>query len=175
MAMAAAVKALRVESLASSGMLTIPAEYVRPEVERLNIVDVLKEVERKVGEEAGPDIPVVDFKGLDSGDESERKRVEEEVRKAAAEWGVMQVMNHGIDGEVIERLKEAGEAFFSLPIEEKERYANDQAAGRIDGYGSKLANNFSGRLEWEDYFFHLLYPEEKRNMAIWPKNPENYV
>ncbi|CAN6485090.1 unnamed protein product [Victoria cruziana] len=173
--MAAAVKALRVESLASSGMLTIPAEYVRPEVERLNIVDVLKEVERKVGEEAGPDIPVVDFKGLDSGDESERKRVEEEVRKAAAEWGVMQVMNHGIDGEVIERLKEAGEAFFSLPIEEKERYANDQAAGRIDGYGSKLANNFSGRLEWEDYFFHLLYPEEKRNMAIWPKNPENYV
>ncbi|KAF3775666.1 Leucoanthocyanidin dioxygenase [Nymphaea thermarum] len=169
--MAAVAKSARVESLAGSGLLAIPSEYIRPESERLNIVDIFKDEKN----EEGPQIPVVDFRGLESEDKSERARVYEEVKRAAMEWGVMQVMNHGIDARVIEELKVAGESFFALPIEEKERYANDQASGKIDGYGSKLANNASGQREWEDYFFHLLYPEEKRNMSVWPRTPSNYI
>ncbi|ERM96311.1 hypothetical protein AMTR_s00001p00189490 [Amborella trichopoda] len=123
----------------------------------------------------GPQIPVIDMKGLWCGNNEEREKVEREISEAAREWGVMQVLNHGIPEEFIEKLKAAGKTFFDLPIEEKELYANDQASGKIDGYGSKLANNKSGQLEWEDYFFHLLYPESKRNMSIWPKNPTDYV
>nr|AIB06742.1 anthocyanidin synthase [Mangifera indica] len=91
------------------------------------------------------------------------------------DWGVMHLVNHGIPDELIERVKKAGDAFFELPLEEKEKYANDQVSGKIQGYGSKLANNASGQLEWEDYFFHLIFPEDKRDLSIWPKYPADYT
>ena len=29
--------------------------------------------------------------------------------------------------------------------------------------------------EWEDYFFHLVFPEDKRDLSIWPKKPDDYM
>ncbi|RVX08956.1 Leucoanthocyanidin dioxygenase [Vitis vinifera] len=126
----------RVESLSSSGIQSIPKEYIRPQEELTSIGNVFEE-EKK---DEGPQVPTIDLKDIESEDE------------------------------VV-----AGETFFNLPMEEKEKYANDQASGKIAGYGSKLANNASGQLEWEDYFFHLIFPEDKRDMTIWPKTPSDYV
>nr|ALU11268.1 anthocyanidin synthase 1 [Nelumbo lutea]ARQ79449.1 anthocyanidin synthase [Nelumbo nucifera] len=164
--------ASRVESLASSGIASIPKEYVRPQEELISIVDVFED-EKKIDE--GPQIPTVDLKSLNSEDPAEREKCREELKKAAMEWGVMHLVNHGISDDLIERVKAAGKTFFDLPIEEKEKYANDQASGKIAGYGSKLANNASGQLEWEDYFFHLIYPEGKRDLSMWPKTPADYT
>ncbi|KAH7514255.1 hypothetical protein FEM48_Zijuj11G0069300 [Ziziphus jujuba var. spinosa] len=77
--------------------------------------------------------------------------------------------------DLIERVKKAGQAFFDQPIEEKAKCANEQVSGNIQGYESKLANNASGQLEWEDYFFHLIYPKDKPNSSIWPKTPSDYI
>ncbi|KAF3787016.1 F6'H1 Feruloyl CoA ortho-hydroxylase 1 [Nymphaea thermarum] len=134
--MADVAKSARVESLAGSGLLAIPSEYIRPESERLNIVDIFKDEKN----EEGPQIPVVDFRGRESEDKSERARVSEEVKRAAMEWGVMQVMNHGIDAGVIEELKVAGESFFAQPIEEKERYRSGLHRG--------LVNKEKVRISW---------------------------
>nr|AOV62765.1 anthocyanidin synthase [Morus alba] len=160
----------RVERLASSGIEVIPQEYVRPQEELTSIGNVFEE-EKK---EEGPRVPTINLKGINSEDPVEREKCKEELKKAAAGWGVMHLVNHGIPDELIERVKKAGETFFDLPIEEKEKYANDQATGKIQGYGSKLANNACGQLEWEDYFFHLVYPEDKRDLSIWPKTPTDY-
>ncbi|KAL0297958.1 UNVERIFIED_CONTAM: Leucoanthocyanidin dioxygenase [Sesamum angustifolium] len=83
--------------------------------------------------------------------------------------GVMHLINHGIPEELVDRVKAAGREFFELPVEEKEKYANDQAAGNVQGYGSKLANNASGQLEWEDYFFHCVFPEERGTCPFGPR------
>lgn len=163
--------AQRVESLASSGIVSIPKEYVRPKEELTNIGNIFEE-EKK---EEGPQVPTIDLKEIESEDELVRVKCREKLRKAAEEWGVMHLVNHGIPDELLNRLKEAGAEFFSLPVEEKEKYANDQASGNVQGYGSKLANNASGQLEWEDYFFHLIFPEEKRDLSIWPKTPADYT
>ncbi|MQL74206.1 hypothetical protein Taro_006579 [Colocasia esculenta] len=168
----ATTEVLRVESLASSGIAAIPPEYVRPEEERSSLTDAL-EAAMKAAE--GPQIPTVDLAGFTSGDEAARRACVEAVSKAATEWGVMHIVNHGIPLNLIKRMQAAGEAFFALPIEEKEKYANDQSSGNIQGYGSKLANNASGQLEWQDYFFHLIFPEDKANFSIWPKQPANYI
>nr|ABK23633.1 unknown [Picea sitchensis] len=159
----------RVESLALSGLAAIPAEYVRPLEERPT--ECVLKVKRV--EDEGPQIPVVDVAGWDSADEEIKKEIRRQVAKASREWGVMQLLNHGISETLIERLQAAGKAFFDLPVEEKEKYANDHAAGKIAGYGSKLANNASGQLEWEDYYFHLLWPEQRRDMTTWPNIPKN--
>lgn len=163
--------AQRVESLSSSGIQAIPKEYVRPEEELTSIGNVFEE-EKK---EDGPQVPTIDLKEIDSEDEVVREKCRQQLKQAAVDWGVMHLVNHGISDELIEKVKKAGQAFFDLPIEEKEKHANDQASGNVQGYGSKLANNASGQLEWEDYFFHLIYPENKRDLSIWPKTPKEYT
>lgn len=167
--MAAMVDA-RVETLASSGIKSIPKEYVRPEEELVNIGNVFEEEKKE-----GPQVPTIDLKEIDSKDEVVRTICRENLKKAAQEWGVMQFVNHGIPNDLVDRLKKAGEIFFSQPIEEKEKYANEQDSGQIQGYGSKLANNASGQREWEDYFFHLIFPEDKRDLSIWPRTPGDYM
>nr|ABW69684.1 anthocyanidin synthase [Ipomoea purpurea] len=161
----------RVERLAGSGIERIPKEYIRPEEERRSIGDIFEE-EKIAG---GPQVPTVDLKGINSEDLEVREKCREELRKAAVDWGVMHLVNHGIPEELTGRVKAAGEGFFGQPIEEKEKYANDQAAGNVQGYGSKLANNASGQLEWEDYFFHCIFPEDKTDLSIWPKTPSDYI
>ncbi|KAF5207147.1 Leucoanthocyanidin dioxygenase, partial [Thalictrum thalictroides] len=162
----------RVERLASSGIHFIPKEYVRTEEECKSIGDAF-EKEKKYDE--GPQIPVVDLKGIDSEDKEVREKCMEELKKASMEWGVMHLVNHGIPEDLLTRLREVGKTFFDQPIEEKEKYANDVASGKMAGYGSKLANCASGQLEWVDYFFHLAFPDDKRDMSIWPKIPTEYT
>nr|WDE30450.1 putative leucoanthocyanidin dioxygenase [Sambucus canadensis] len=169
--MVTSVASSRVESLASSGIHTIPKEYVRPEEELTSIGNIFDE-EKK---EEGPQLPTIDLRDIVSEDKEVRERCREELKKAATEWGVMHIVNHGISEELMERVRVAGQGFFDQPIEEKEKYANDQATGKIQGYGSKLANNACGQLEWEDYFFHLAFPEDKRDLSIWPKTPADYI
>ncbi|KAF5734455.1 leucocyanidin oxygenase [Tripterygium wilfordii] len=161
----------RVESLSSSGIRAIPKEYIRPQEELTSIGDVFEEEKKH----EGPQIPTIDLKEIDSEDKVVREKCREALKKGAVEWGVMHLVNHGISNELMERVKVAGKAFFDQPVEEKEKYANDQASGKIQGYGSKLANNASGQLEWEDYFFHLIFPEDKRDLSIWPKTPSDYI
>nr|ACM62747.1 leucoanthocyanidin dioxygenase [Garcinia mangostana] len=160
----------RVETLASSGIQCIPKEYIRPQEELTNLGNIFEQEKKE-----GPQVPTIDLEGIVSEDKEVRDKCWDELMKAAKEWGVMHLVNHGISNELTEKVKIAGEAFFQLPIEEKEKYANDQGSGMIQGYGSKLANNASGRLEWEDYFFHLVFPEEKRDLSIWPKTPSDYI
>ncbi|XP_028762755.1 leucoanthocyanidin dioxygenase-like [Neltuma alba] len=170
MVSSAAVVAPRVERLATSGIKSIPKEYVRPQEELTNIGNVFEEEKKE-----GPEVPTIDLTEIESEDEVVRARCHETLKKAAQEWGVMNLVNHGIPEELLNQLRKAGETFFSLPIEEKEKYANDQASGKIQGYGSKLANNASGQLEWEDYFFHLVFPEDKCDLSIWPRTPSDYI
>nr|ABP57081.1 anthocyanidin synthase [Coleus scutellarioides]ABP57082.1 anthocyanidin synthase [Coleus scutellarioides] len=161
----------RVEELARRGLDTIPKDYIRPEEELKSIGDIFAE-EKSID---GPEVPTIDLAEIDSSDEERRRKCHDELKKAAEDWGVMYVINHGIPEELISRVKAAGKEFFELPVEEKEKHANDQAAGNVQGYGSKLANNASGQLEWEDYFFHCVFPEEKRELSIWPQNPPDYI
>lgn len=161
----------RVESLASSGIQSIPKEYIRPQEELSSICNVFEE-EKK---EEGPQLPTIDLTEIESEDKEVRERCRQELKKAAMKWGVMHLVNHGISEELMDRVRNVGQKFFELPVEEKEKYANDQSSGNLQGYGSKLANNASGQLEWEDYFFHLIFPEDKRDLSIWPKTPSDYT
>ncbi|KAJ6712379.1 2-OXOGLUTARATE (2OG) AND FE(II)-DEPENDENT OXYGENASE SUPERFAMILY PROTEIN-RELATED [Salix purpurea] len=161
----------RVESLSSSGINCIPKEYIRPQEELNNIGNVFEEVEK----DGGPQVPTIDLMEIESEDKTVQDKCREELVRAAKDWGVMHLVNHGIPSDLIDRVRKAGQAFFDLPIEEKEKHANDQASGNVQGYGSKLANNASGQLEWEDYFFHLIFPEDKRDLSVWPKTPSDYT
>ncbi|OIT22308.1 leucoanthocyanidin dioxygenase [Nicotiana attenuata] len=90
-----------VESLAKSEIQAIPKEYVRPQ-EELNGIGNIFEEEKK---DEGPQVPTIDLKEIDSKDKELREKCHQELKKAAMEWGVMHLVNHGISDELIDRVK----------------------------------------------------------------------
>ncbi|KAF8779917.1 hypothetical protein HU200_002187 [Digitaria exilis] len=71
----------------------------------------------------------------------------ERVTEAAREWGLFQVVNHGVPSSVIAELQRVGRGFFSLP---KEREA------------------------WHDFFFHVVAPPARVDHGVWPRCPDGY-
>eukprot|EP01018_Ginkgo_biloba_P036321 Gb_19823 [translate_table: standard] len=156
----------RVQLIAASGVQTIPPQFVRPVDERpVNTtyngdVDSLSQ------------IPIIDLSALDAPDL--RQKTLTEIASACQQWGIFQAINHGISQTLIKRLQSVGKQFFDLPQEEKETYANNADNGIVEGYGTKLAQNLHGKMEWIDYYFHMLWPPSQRDLAKWPEQPPSY-
>lgn len=97
-----------------------------------------------------------------------------EILKASKEWGFFAIKDHDVPSWLIHRVQEVGQGFFAQPPEEKEKYANDLSKGKYEGYGTKLAKGPDEKIEWIDYFFHIMSPPSRVNYEIWPQNPPNY-
>ncbi|KAG6511797.1 flavonol synthase 1-like [Zingiber officinale] len=150
----------RVQAIASLSAAAndIPAEFVRPEHEQPGFTTYRG---------PAPEIPVVDLAG-----EADRGALATRVAAAAREWGIFQVVNHGIPAEVVRELQRVGKAFFELPPEEKEKYASKP--GSTEGYGTKLQKDLEGKKAWVDFLFHNIWPPATINYAFWPKIPPEY-
>ncbi|XP_044479155.1 flavonol synthase/flavanone 3-hydroxylase-like [Mangifera indica] len=147
----------RVQALAYSGLDELPAQFIRPPHERPENSKAISEVK----------VPVISLS-------QPRHVAVEEIYNACSEWGFFLITDHGIPSALIQRLQKVGQEFFRLPQDEKEAYANDPAAGKFEGYGTKMTKNLEDKVEWVDYFFHLMAPKAKVNYDIWPKHPPSY-
>lgn len=135
----------------------LPTQFIRPEHERPENTKAIQ----------GVTVPVISLNGP-------HDEVVKEMSDAASQWGFFLLTDHGIPESLIQRLKEVGEGFFELTQDEKEKYANDPANGKFDGYGTKMTKNLDEKLEWVDYFFHIMSPASRVNYEFWPKNPSSY-
>ncbi|XP_010460762.1 PREDICTED: probable flavonol synthase 5 [Camelina sativa] len=108
------------------------------------------------------DIPVVDLSV------SDEELLVREVTKASEEWGVFQVVNHGIPTELMRQLQVVGKQFFDLPEAEKEAVAKEED---FEGY---KRNYLEGIRAWDEHLFHRLSPPSIINYKDWPKNPPQY-
>ncbi|CAN6239311.1 unnamed protein product [Urochloa humidicola] len=150
-----------VQDLAAS-LSALPPEFVRPEHERPAATAF-----RGGGTPAAPDAPVIDMSDPGCG---------ARIADAAREWGLFQVVNHGVPSSVVAELQRVGRAFFALPREEKERHAMDPASGRIEGYGTTTLQrrDLEGNKAWNDFLFHVVAPPERVDHGAWPRNPPGY-
>lgn len=147
----------RVQSIASLSNLanTIPSEYIRSDHEQpasSTLHGVVLEV------------PVIDL----GADDSHHR-----VSEASRDWGIFQVVNHGIPDNVIADLQRVGREFFELPLEEKELIAKTPSSG-IEGYGTSLQKEIEGKKGWVDHLFHKIWPPAAINYSFWPQNPPSY-
>jgi isopenicillin N synthase-like dioxygenase len=67
-------------------------------------------------------LPIVDIGALRGNDAAAKARTAEKLAAAARDVGFLYVTGHGIPRDVIEGLEAAAEAFFDLPIEQKQAY-----------------------------------------------------
>ncbi|KAF0931294.1 hypothetical protein E2562_002641 [Oryza meyeriana var. granulata] len=146
-----------VQALATSSLAALPSEFVRSELERPGLTTFR-------GGDA-PEIPVIDMAAPGFG---------ARVAEAATEWGLFQVVNHGVPAAAVAELQRVGREFFSLPQMEKVRYAMDASSGKMEGYGSKLQKDLEGKKTWVDFFFHNLAPPAMVNHDIWPRHLAGY-
>lgn len=137
----------------------IPSMFVRPETEQPGTTTV---------HGVNLEVPIIDFSDPDKG------KVQREIVEASKEWGMFQIVNHEIPSEVISKLQSVGKEFFELPQEEKEVYAKPAGAESLEGYGTKLQKEVSGKKGWVDHLFHIVWPPSSINYRFWPNNPPSY-
>lgn len=151
------MEVIRVQNVASLSKDDIPPEFVRSETEQPGITTV-----RGVNLE----VPTID---LSNPNEEE---LVAQIGEASKEWGMYQVVNHGIPSEVISKLQAVGKAFFELPQAEKELVS--KLPGSVEGYGTLLQKEIEGKKGWVDHLFHKVWPPSAINRRFWPNNPPSY-
>ena len=85
---------------------------------------------------------------------------------------VKQLINHGAEDEVIEKMKMDIQEFFKLPLEKKNVYAQPQNS--IEGYGQAFVVSEDQKLDWGDMLFLVPLPPSQRSMRLWPENPTSF-
>eukprot|EP00262_Sarcandra_glabra_P005975 TRINITY_DN1794_c0_g1_i4.p1 TRINITY_DN1794_c0_g1~~TRINITY_DN1794_c0_g1_i4.p1 ORF type:complete len:359 (-),score=57.97 TRINITY_DN1794_c0_g1_i4:147-1223(-) len=148
-----------VQELAREGTVSVPARYIRPDHDRPII-----------SESASlPEIPIIDMHKLLFGEsmDSELKKL----HSACQEWGFFQLVNHGVNSSLIEKMKLEIQNFFNLPLEEKKRFW--QQPGDLEGLGQAFVVSEEQKLDWADMFFMVTLPTHLRKPYLFPKLPQS--
>ncbi|GLJ33689.1 hypothetical protein SUGI_0677050 [Cryptomeria japonica] len=152
-----------VQELALKKPNEIPQRYIRSEDERPSSTSLPSFLT----------VPVVDMEKLLLPSENhERKEEMGVLSKACIEWGFFQVVNHGIPHSLIDRIRGVVNEFFSLPLDEKQRYA--KRGGDVQGYGNIFVVDEDQKLDWGDLVSLAVMSKKLKNLALWPTTPSDF-
>ncbi|RZC49472.1 hypothetical protein C5167_017908 [Papaver somniferum] len=91
------------------------------------------------------------------------------LHSACKDWGFFQVVNHGVDISLLEKVKTEIQDFFNLPMDEKKKFWQEE--GDVEGFGQMFVQSEDQKLDWADMFYMLILPRHKRNPQLFPKLP----
>ncbi|XP_049382383.1 protein SRG1-like [Solanum stenotomum] len=149
-----------VQQLAKGSPENVPARYLRDDDQLLLVPPMMKFDHYN--------IPIINMESLLRSDEFEFNKLD----SACREWGFFQVINHGVSGTLVEKVKKDTQDFFNLPLEEKEMLK--QADGDMDGYGQAFVVSEDQKLDWADMFFLTTLPTQFRKQHIFPHLPQPF-
>lgn len=117
--------------------LDIPSQFIWPDHE-------------KPGEKASPElrVPHVDLSGCLSDNQTAVTEASRVIGEACRKHGFFLVVNHGVDAQLIRDAHKYMDAFFELPLCEKERAK--RKVGESCGYASSFTGRFSSKLPWKE-------------------------
>ncbi|CAM0877832.1 unnamed protein product [Alopecurus aequalis] len=128
----------------------IPEQFVWP-ADEAPAVDGVEEIA----------VPVVDLAGFmaTSGDGLR------ELAEACERHGFFQVVNHGVDPALLAEAYRCCDAFYALPVEEKQRA--QRRLGENHGYAGSFVGRFSSKLPWKETMsFNCSAAPENSRMVI---------
>ncbi|KAF7816617.1 protein DOWNY MILDEW RESISTANCE 6 [Senna tora] len=135
---------------------TLPASYIRPESDRPRLSDV----------STCHDVPIIDLASHD------KPQLLRQIAQACKSYGFFQVINHGVDLDLVRDMEEVACEFFKLPVEEKMKLYSDDPSKTM-----RLSTSFNVKKEtvhnWRDYLRLHCYPLEKY-VPEWPSNPSTF-
>lgn len=116
------------------------------------------------------DIPVID---LEKARGNERAQLVQEILKASEDFGLFQVVNHGVPGSLMEKTMSVVKDFFSMPSEYKESFYSTDINKSCRIYSSTLNYENEDVHYWRDNFTHRCHPLEDY-IQSWPDKPSRY-
>ncbi|KAL6839898.1 hypothetical protein ACP4OV_029708 [Aristida adscensionis] len=146
-----------VQELHRARLATVPERYIRDGDDRPDGANVSAQAQ----------IPVIDVGELSGDDELNKLRL------ACEEWGFFQVVNHGIEHELLDETEKVAREFFMLPLEEKEKYP--MAPGGIQGYGHAFVFSEDQKLDWCNMLALGVAPASIRQPSLWPTTPASFA
>ncbi|KAK6128384.1 hypothetical protein DH2020_037860 [Rehmannia glutinosa] len=92
--------------------------------------------------------PPVDLKGFLNGNQESIDFAAAQIRTACLDHGFFQVINHGVDTNIVQGAHEKMDAFFNLPLTKK--LSIKRKPGGLCGYSGAHADRFSSKLPWKE-------------------------
>ncbi|PHU08851.1 Thebaine 6-O-demethylase [Capsicum chinense] len=154
------LKVPNVQELAKQQLAAVPPRYIRDDIEKADY---------NSSKLVLPQVPIIDMKKLleigDGHDGTELERI----HLACKEWGFFQLVNHGVNLSLMEKVKSEIKAFFDLPMEEKKKF--EQQEGDLEGYGQAFVVSEEQKLDWADILYMVTRPTNLRKPHLFPKLP----
>ncbi|KAJ0604107.1 putative codeine 3-O-demethylase [Helianthus annuus] len=143
-----------VQELANEHLIKVPSRYIRDDQE-------------SVIPSSMPQVPIIDMDRLTSEDSIDSEL--ENLHLACKDWGFFQIINHGISGSLLEKVKKETQEFFKLPIEVKKKFW--QTSEDVEGFGQAFVVSEEQKLDWADMFFLVTLPPHSRRPRLFPNLP----
>ncbi|KAL3345945.1 hypothetical protein AABB24_024741 [Solanum stoloniferum] len=142
---------------------TLQTSFIRDEKERPKVAY------NKFSDE----ISVISLQGIDDINGSRRSEICEEIVNACEDWGVFQVIDHGVDAELISQMTKLAKEFFELPPDEKLRF--DMSGGKKGGF--IVSSHLQGEVvqDWRELLTYFTYPIRARDYSRWPDKPQGWI
>ncbi|KAF5738122.1 flavanone-3-hydroxylase [Tripterygium wilfordii] len=117
------------------------------------------------------EIPVISLAGIDEVD-GRRSEICKKIVEACEDWGIFQVVDHGVDAGLISDMTRLAKEFFALPPEEKLRF--DMSGGKKGGF--IVSSHLQGEAvqDWREIVTYFSYPIRVRDYSRWPDKPESW-
>ncbi|KAJ9565151.1 hypothetical protein OSB04_001117 [Centaurea solstitialis] len=118
------------------------------------------------------EIPVIDLQENPNIDQSD---IIQQILKACQQFGLFQVINHGVSEKMMEDMRVLYNEFFNMPIEDKLGVYSEThgALSKCALYTSGLDYSKEDVHFWKDTLKHPCHPLEE-HVPSWPKKPARY-
>ncbi|KAK1613979.1 hypothetical protein QYE76_019496 [Lolium multiflorum] len=148
---------------------SVPERYIFPPEKRAAM-----ELDGVDGPDDGVTLPVVDLhRAALSGDEGLRQRVAAEIVRAGKEFGFFQVVNHGVDKDLVRGFRDAAAEFFTMPAEKKLPYCSNDQSKPFRLATSTTYDRGETRY-WLDYLKLQCHPVSDELVQLWPNEPTSF-
>ncbi|XP_038876608.1 naringenin,2-oxoglutarate 3-dioxygenase [Benincasa hispida] len=116
------------------------------------------------------EIPIISLAGIDGDRRAEICRT---IVEACEDWGIFQVVDHGVDSEIVSDMTRLARDFFARPPEEKLRF--DMSGGKKGGF--IVSSHLKGEVfkDWREIVTYFTYPIKNRDYSLWPDKPEGWA
>nr|ACA81440.1 flavanone 3-hydroxylase [Glycine soja] len=140
---------------------TLESSFVRDEEERPKVAY----------NEFSDEIPVISLAGIDEVD-GRRREICEKIVEACENWGIFQVVDHGVDQQLVAEMTRLAKEFFALPPDEKLRF--DMSGAKKGGF--IVSSHLQGESvqDWREIVIYFSYPKRERDYSRWPDTPEGW-
>ncbi|CAA3027741.1 codeine O-demethylase-like [Olea europaea var. sylvestris] len=115
-------------------------------------------------------IPTIDMQNFVSSGPSKIFELEK-LHSTCKEWGIFQLVNHGVDSSLVEKLKYEIQEFYKLPLEERLKYKVNE--GDFEGYGQTIIHSEDQKVDWADRFYMIVNPINRRKPHLLPELPSS--